>query len=300
MVTKSTECCTTESSGCQIQVSDGNIPAMNTEQHQEDTDQVESTLWSTWSSGRILALIIALQTGGFILQGTIFGAGLPMFPAVGIGTILGVLVPIFVLSRQPGLSLVQDFGLVAISTKTVLLSGAMGVASLLPMSLLGALSVRITEPDPSWIEYMTENMPSNAVELILALITVSIIAPLAEEIIFRGLLHRLLKRTWGIPHAFAISSLVFAIIHFQPWFLLGLVGVGLLLAFVYEATGSVLAAVVCHMVYNAFSLIQMANQEGPLTVDAPIEGKLILWAVASLVVMAIIGRGLLQTHRKTI
>lgn len=223
-----------------------------------------------------------------------------MFPAVGLGTVLGILVPLFLLSRQPGMSLVRDFGMVPIPVKTVVLSAAMAAASLVPMSLLGTLSVRIQAPDPQWIQYMTANMPDTGMELLLALITVSIIAPLAEEMVFRGLLYRLVRRTWGIPHALTISALVFAIIHFQPWFMLGLAGVGLMLAFVYEATGSVLAAAVCHMVYNGFSLLQMTQQEEPFTVEAPIETSLILWAGISALAMVMIGRGLKRSTNQSI
>jgi membrane protease YdiL (CAAX protease family) len=265
---------------------------MENNNQQQPESLPSSILWATWNGPKILGLIITLQMAGFILQGVIFQSGLPMFPAVGLGTFLGILVPVFLLSRQPGMSLSRDFGLVPISLKTVVLSGAMAGASLLPMSVLGALSVRLSTPDPQWIQAMTENLPRNRVELLLALVTVSIMAPLAEEIIFRGLLFRLVRRTWGIPHAFAISSLVFAIVHFQPWFLLGLVGVGLLLAYVYQATGSALAAAVSHMVYNAISLIQMTYQEEPFAVDAPIEMNLILMAGISLVAMIFIGRAL--------
>lgn len=260
----------------------------------------ESVIWSTWNGARILALVIALQSAGFILQGVIFGTGLPMFSAVGLGTVLGILVPIFFLSRQPGMSLARDFGLVAISGKTIALSAAMALASLMPMSLLGSLSVQIKAPDPEWVQYMADNLPGNGLELVLALITVSIIAPLAEEIVFRGILYRLVRRTWGIPHAFTISTLVFAIVHFQPWFMLGLVGVGFIMAFVYQATGSVLAAAVTHMVYNAVSLIQMTQQKESLGTDVPIEGSLLLWAGVSAGAMVLIGRGLLSSSRKAI
>jgi len=270
---------------------------MENYQPQPNRQPEQSSIWTTWNSARIVALIIALQIAGFILQGIIFQMGLPMFPAVGIGTFLGILVPVFLLARQPGLSLARDFGLVPVSLKVMVLSAAMAAASLMPMSLLGSMSIRLHAPDPHWIQTMVENLPANNTELLMALITVSIIAPLAEEIVFRGLLFRLVRRTWGIPHAFVISALVFAIIHFQPWFLLGLVGVGLLLAFVYQATGSALAAAVCHMVYNAISLIQMTHQGDQIAVDAPLGTNLLLGAGVSLGVMILIGKVMLQSPR---
>jgi membrane protease YdiL (CAAX protease family) len=80
-----------------------------------------------------------------------------------------------------------------------------------------------------------------------------VFAPFAEEYLFRGLLFRALDREWGGWRALVGSASFFAIYH-QPlaWFPVFLVG--LTTAFVFKKTGRLAAAVVVHMVYNAFVL----------------------------------------------
>ena len=59
---------------------------------------------------------------------------------------------------------------------------------------------------------------------LLAFGAVVVVGPLAEEIIFRGLIHRVFSRTWGPWPAIIASALVFGLVHGEPWYLLGLVG----------------------------------------------------------------------------
>jgi membrane protease YdiL (CAAX protease family) len=80
-----------------------------------------------------------------------------------------------------------------------------------------------------------------------------LIAPVAEEYLFRGLLYRALDREWGGWLAVMGSAGFFAIYH-PPlsWLPVGLVGVAN--ALLFKKTGALAPAVVLHMVYNAVVL----------------------------------------------
>jgi membrane protease YdiL (CAAX protease family) len=82
------------------------------------------------------------------------------------------------------------------------------------------------------------------------------LAPLMEELFFRGFLYPVLVRRLGIPVAVAITSLTFALIHesqlnhaWGPLLLLFFVGVALTMARVH--TGSVATSFLIHVGYNA-------------------------------------------------
>ncbi|HEX3627447.1 MAG TPA: CPBP family intramembrane glutamic endopeptidase [Verrucomicrobiae bacterium] len=82
-----------------------------------------------------------------------------------------------------------------------------------------------------------------------------VIAPVAEEFIFRGVLYTFIKQN-GFPKTALISvSLLFALIHgdvaiFIPLFMLALV-----LTWLYEWTGSLAAPICTHALFNATNLI---------------------------------------------
>lgn len=75
-------------------------------------------------------------------------------------------------------------------------------------------------------------------------------APLVEEILFRGLVFRGMRRMMGFLPAALASAALFAVVHppvsVAPVFVLGVVA-----AWAYERSGLLLAPIVAHAVYNA-------------------------------------------------
>ena len=88
--------------------------------------------------------------------------------------------------------------------------------------------------------------------LVLTLCSACIAAPVAEEILYRGVLFRSLANGLRVPAATLASAAVFAIVHFYTAY--GLVSVGLLgaaCALSYAATGGLTTAIVLHALYNS-------------------------------------------------
>ncbi len=254
----------------------------------------DPSLWATWSTGRILGLTVMLMIGDFAVQIVFYALGGGLFLPVLLGTLGGVFAPLYLLSRNLGLPVARDFSLRGASPVVLVAAGLMALAALAPTSLLAQLSLRLHPADPTWVALMAENMPTGGLDLGLAILTVVVAAPLAEEVIFRGLLHRAISRHWGPWAAAIVSSLVFGIVHGQPWYLFGLIGIGFVLAVVYEATGSVWACWVTHMVHNGISLGMMLWNNEATDEVAPLTVTDWLITAGSLVFLVLLGRYLLQ------
>ena len=89
--------------------------------------------------------------------------------------------------------------------------------------------------------------------IVVALIVIFaiIVAPVCEELFFRGFAYPALKQRWGIWVALTTVSAAFAVIHLHlpslgPLFALA-IGLGLS----YELTGSLLAPITMHALFNA-------------------------------------------------
>lgn len=80
-------------------------------------------------------------------------------------------------------------------------------------------------------------------------------APIAEEIVFRGLLQRLIQSFTRSPAAaIVLSSLAFALVH-EPWTLRpGVFVLSLFLGLAYFRTGSLLVPCLAHALFNAVNL----------------------------------------------
>jgi membrane protease YdiL (CAAX protease family) len=91
----------------------------------------------------------------------------------------------------------------------------------------------------------------------LLVIAAVVLAPIVEELIFRGCLYRFLKSQTTLLPAQIASGLLFSMIHWNLLSFLPLVIVGIFLARVYEKTGSILVAIWFHAFFNAFSLCML-------------------------------------------
>jgi membrane protease YdiL (CAAX protease family) len=92
----------------------------------------------------------------------------------------------------------------------------------------------------------------------------TIIVPISEEVLFRGILY-----TWIRNHGFKAlallgTSLLFAIVHFYIQGLPALFLLAILLGLLYERTGNLLAPIAAHSVFNALNLIVLYSFQSEL------------------------------------
>lgn len=93
-----------------------------------------------------------------------------------------------------------------------------------------------------------------------------VIAPLVEEIFFRGFVYTGLREKYGWVAAALISAALFAVVHLQPLTMLPIFLMGLIFAYLYERTESIWPAVIMHFSTNTLGLAAayMISRMGPL------------------------------------
>ena len=118
------------------------------------------------------------------------------------------------------------------------------------LAVMGALQLLGQEPSPqpAFTIYFSESRGSVLTWLI---VMITLVGPVAEEVFFRGLLYGWLRVRWGIRPALGLSAALFALLHGDPVAFVPILGLGLLFAWVYERTGSLLAPVAIHVLHNA-------------------------------------------------
>ena len=99
------------------------------------------------------------------------------------------------------------------------------------------------------MEQMTKD---KATMIVLAVI----MAPISEEIVFRGIIQKgLINKGMNPATAIIISSVVFGLVHGNPWQFVGAVLLGCVLGFVYHKTKSLLLPILLHAFNNLCSSI---------------------------------------------
>lgn len=97
---------------------------------------------------------------------------------------------------------------------------------------------------------------SGAGVLVLVLV-VSVGAPFAEELFFRGLLLRSIERRWQVGAAVAGSTVLFAASHFQGIQFPALVVFGAVAGWLAVRSGRLGPAMLCHAGFNAWTLFAL-------------------------------------------
>ncbi len=99
---------------------------------------------------------------------------------------------------------------------------------------------------------------------VLAIASIILIAPLLEELLFRGFLQSFIRKHLGSKYAILITSVCFAFFHYSGDQGLGnipiigsLICLALFLGFLYEKQGSLFAPVALHASFNAISVLNL-------------------------------------------
>jgi membrane protease YdiL (CAAX protease family) len=89
----------------------------------------------------------------------------------------------------------------------------------------------------------------------LFLVMVVVLAPIVEELVFRGVLYRAFRRELKCGAAAILTGVIFATLHFSAISLLPLLVFSILLAKSYDHFGNIWVPIVVHGAFNCNSLI---------------------------------------------
>ncbi len=120
----------------------------------------------------------------------------------------------------------------------------------------GLVGYVLTWVQPSYIERVTEQAilseeGSPGLNILTILLAV-ILAPMMEEIVFRGLIFQRLSIRYGLTTAIVTSSLVFGLLHFESFLGAGVFGVFMCLLFYH--TKNLWVPVFVHVINNALAV----------------------------------------------
>lgn len=162
--------------------------------------------------------------------------------------------PLFIVGRRDGLP-GSDLGMALrpIDLPVGLVGGVVTQVGLLQLLYLPIL--RFVEGDPSESARALIDAIDRPVDVVLFVVAVVVIAPLVEEIFFRGLLLGALRARFGTAAAVVVSAAVFALVHRQLLTFPGLFVFGLLAALLVVRTGRLGPAWAMHAAFNASTLV---------------------------------------------
>jgi membrane protease YdiL (CAAX protease family) len=126
-----------------------------------------------------------------------------------------------------------------------------------------ALSVAVSAigPQPEGMKQVLE-LAQDRAKLLPSLFAFGVLAPVVEELIFRGLLYGWVESRWGSMWALVVSSLAFGYAHVEPLHIVMVLPLGFLFGWLRRRTNSLAPSVVAHIVNNSFAVLSAAYLGG--------------------------------------
>jgi len=228
-----------------------------------------------WGAAEILGLTLffagTIPTLATILRGS--QRGLPPLPVIGALAVIqdaafaaGALYVALVKYRLPLASL----GLTVGRWSRTLLQGAAAGAAAVAGNNLGqaatvfvlglwmghrAADALVTRDELRTPVFRVLGRVHQPIELAALALLVGVVVPIGEELFFRGLVFGALRRRLHRHLAVLLSALFFAAAHLEPAGALSILMLGVVLAYAYEYTGSLVPGMIAHGTNNLIALL---------------------------------------------
>ncbi len=103
-----------------------------------------------------------------------------------------------------------------------------------------------------------ESWDIDAISFAIIAFSAVVIAPLFEEIFFRGFMYQAFRKTMRLWPAAILTSFVFGIAHIDPAVIIPIALVGMILLGIYRWTGNLWSSIITHAGYNAIAVTALA------------------------------------------
>jgi membrane protease YdiL (CAAX protease family) len=215
-------------------------------------------IWAAafFASALWVAVLIAFNSSNDNLPRSVpwlFTGQLALWAAYGVGPLI--------LARQAGQSYVDAFRL-EFETRAVVIWAFVGlVVQIVVIPLVYLPLGRFIDPDQvgDAAEELID-MAASPADVVLLFVMIVVIAPVVEELFFRGTVLPAIMDRLGPWPAILISSVWFAASHLQAIQFPGLLVIGLVLAYSRVKTSSLIPAIAVHVAFNGVTFGVLVSQ----------------------------------------
>jgi membrane protease YdiL (CAAX protease family) len=131
--------------------------------------------------------------------------------------------------------------------------GIVGAATLLALAAASGIVMQRLGIEQPQLEALRPFRGLPTPQLLLIVAAGAIVAPIVEELFFRGYVFNAYLSQKGQHTAYVGSALIFAVVHGEVALLIPIFLMGLVLAFLYRRSGTLLAPMVAHMINNGLA-----------------------------------------------
>ena len=152
--------------------------------------------------------------------------------------------PVIIYLRRKELSISEHLRINKISSNTFISIVIVSIGFIIIIDELDRIVYTLFGA-PEYLQDLVEQLKITSIYSgFIIIVTTAIVAPIVEEMLFRGYLQKVLEDSWGdITKAILVTSLFFALIHLNPYWIVQIYILGMLLGYLSWRTNSILPGI---------------------------------------------------------
>jgi membrane protease YdiL (CAAX protease family) len=204
---------------------------------------------------------------------------------IGVSSILGIILPAFLLTRKFPSGFRGQLRIARPRPHRLILVIVAACAAVVLVDEIYVINQRFNPVPEDYAQTIRELKPDGGLEFAVTLLGLCLLVPIAEEVVFRGLIQRIFVRNMGAIVGVALAGAVFGAVHLNAHLLISITVFGWFLGYIYQATGNLTYSIVAHAIFNGVALAQLMTDESVEGGNLPVYLRDVWVVVAALVVI---------------
>jgi membrane protease YdiL (CAAX protease family) len=202
---------------------------------------------------------------------------------IGASAVAGILVPAYLLLHRFPMGLRGQLRLTRPRVHRLILVMIATAAAVVLIDQIYVINQRFSPVPDDYADAIRELKPTTTFQFIVTFAGLCLLVPLAEEVVFRGLIQQVFTRNMSAVIGVVLAGATFGAVHLSAHLLVSITVFGCFLGYVYHVTGNLTYTIVAHAIFNTVAFAQLAFQSETEASSLPIYLTDVRIVVAALV-----------------
>lgn len=176
---------------------------------------------------------------------------------IGVSSLVAIILPVFLLLRRVGPGFARQVRLAAPRAPRVGYVLFATLATVVIVDQIYLINQQFSPVPQEYVESLKDLRPTDGWGFTLIFVGLCVVVPIAEELVFRGMIQQIFSRNIGPVLGFLLAGLIFGAIHLNSHLLISISFFGIFLSFVFYATGNLSYSIIAHSLFNTVALLQL-------------------------------------------
>lgn len=176
---------------------------------------------------------------------------------IGVSSLVAIILPLFLLLRRVGPGFARQVRLSAPRAPQVIYVAMATLATVVIVDQIYLINQQFSPVPVEYVESLNDLRPADGWNFALIFAGLCVLVPVAEELVFRGMMQQIFSRNMGPVLGFLLAGLVFGAFHLNAHLLISISFFGIFLSFVYYASGNLAHSIIAHSLFNTVALLQL-------------------------------------------